>query len=141
MPIEYTVSPDGNFIHAVASDPLTGEEFVEYEVAHAIDERIKPPVSELIEVGRGALRNLTKEDISKVLERRKEVRTPHTQHRCAITVPHGDVHGWELAKFYEGMVILHSPEVVIVFGDSNSAARWLGFDEYWSNEAFRTDNF
>ena len=56
MPITYEVHKDGHFIHAVASRVLTGDEFVEYEVAHAIDERIKPPVSELLEVQHGACR-------------------------------------------------------------------------------------
>ena len=129
MPIKYSVSRDGHFIHAIASDPVTGQEFVEYEVAHAIDERIKPPVSELLEIQHDALRQVTEDDISRVLERRKELGTPHTPHRCAIVVSYGDPHAWDLAKFYEGMVTLHFPGAVIVFGDLGIAKTWLGMEK------------
>jgi hypothetical protein len=110
MPIKYSVSHDGHFIHAVASGLVTGQEFVEYEVAHAIDARIKPPVSELLEVEHGAFRLITTEDVSKALERRKEVQKPPTQHHCAIVVASPNDHAWDLAKFYEGMVNLHFPD-------------------------------
>lgn len=66
MPIEYSVSRDGHFIHAVVIDPVTGDEFVEYEVVHATDDRIKPPVSELLEIQNDAFRNITKDDILRV---------------------------------------------------------------------------
>jgi len=128
MAIEYSVSRDGHFIHAIASGCVTGDEFVEYEVAHAVDSRIKSPVSELLEIQSDALRQITKEDILRVIERRKELSTPHTLHRCAIVVESGGKHTWDLAKFYEGMSILHSLEVVIVFGDSRIARIWLGIE-------------
>ena len=133
MPIEYSVSPDGHFIHAFASDPVTGREFVEYEVAHAIDERIKPPISELLEIQSDAMRQVTKGDVLRVLERRKQLTTEYRPHRCAIVVPYRDTHAWSLAKFYEDMVTLHSPEVVIVFGDSQVAKVWLGIEDEQPN--------
>ena len=61
-----------------------------------------------------------------MLERRKEVETPPTRHRCAIVVSHPDAHAWDLAKLYEGMVTLHFPESVIVFGEAHTARIWLG---------------
>ncbi|MDD5093257.1 MAG: hypothetical protein PHV74_02615 [Dehalococcoidia bacterium] len=130
MPIKYSISDDGHFIHAVASGSVTGPEFVEYEVAHAIDERIKPPIAELLEIQPGALRQVTTDDISKVLERRKESKTWPTPHRCGIVVSLSDMHAWNLAKFYEGMTILHSPEIVIVFNDVSTAKSWLGFNNF-----------
>ena len=129
MPIEYTVSDDGHFIHAVASGSVTGEEFVEYELAHGFDKRIRPPAAELFEIERGALRQVTRNDVSEVLERRNDLGGVFTVHRCAIVVSYGDEHAWDLAEFYEFMTILHSPEVVIVFGDVGVARRWLGFDK------------
>jgi len=126
MPIEYSVSDDGHFIHAVAFDPVTAEDFVDYEIAHAIDERIRPPVSELFEIRRDSLKGVTRRDMEKVIERRKGLLVPHTKHRCGIVVPMDDAHTWDLAKFYEGMSILHFPEVVIVFGDGSLARVWLG---------------
>lgn len=126
MPIKYTVSDDGHFIHAIVSAPLTSEEFVEFEIAHAIDERIKAPVSEIFEVKKDALRNINKSDIDKVIEQRKVINKQHTFHRCAIVVSLNDSYAWNLAKFYEGMSLLHFPESVIVFGDIHLAKLWLG---------------
>lgn len=129
MAIEYTISKDGHKIHAIASEPVTSEQFIEYEVSHAINKQATPPIAELFEIKCGALTNVTKEDISEIVERRKQLGTPHARHRCAMVVPYSDAHGWDLAKLYEGMTILHSPEVVIVFGDSQLAKLWLGFDK------------
>ena len=92
MPIKYSVSHDGHFIHAVASGLVTSQEFIEYEVAHAIDERIKSPMSELLEIKHGAFRLITIEDVSKVLERRKGVEQPPKPHRCAIVVSLANAH-------------------------------------------------
>lgn len=126
MPIDYTVAGGGHMIHAVARTPVSGEEFVNYEIAHAMDERIKPPVSELFEIEDGALRGVTKDDVLKVIEGRKRVKRKHISHRCGIVVTGSDTRSWDLAKFYEGMTQLHSPEVVIVFGDRSTARTWLG---------------
>ena len=128
MPVTYDVQNHGHFIQAVASTPLTGLEFIDYEVAHAIDPRITPPVNELLEVKAGALEAITKEDISAVLERRKQIPSPPTPHRCAIVVSGMDARDWEMASFYEGMVTLHYPEDVIVFGDARIARIWLGVE-------------
>lgn len=129
MPIEYKVSDDGHFLHAIAAGVLTPEEFIDYEVEHGSDKRLKPPVNELLEIEFGACRNITKEDISRVLDRRKELKDPPTPHRCAIVVSYDDAQGWDIASFYEGMVIVHYPEIVIVFGDKRIARTWLGFEK------------
>ena len=126
MGIEYSVSRDGHFIHAIVSDPVTAQEFIEYEVTHASDPRIKDPVSEMLEIRAGALSRITKDDILKAVQQRRELSNPHTRHRCGIVVSEADTQSWDLAKFYEGMAILHSPEVVIVFGDARIAKIWLG---------------
>jgi hypothetical protein len=134
MPIAYEVHQDGHFIHAVASGVLTGEEFVQYEIDHAKDERIKVPLSELLEIPFGAFKELTEEDVEQVLLRRKTTGSPPTPHRCAIVVPYADGRAWNLAKFYEGMVSLHFPESVIVFGDPRIAKIWLGVEDALSDE-------
>lgn len=67
MPITYSVHNHGRTIIAVASGVVTSEEFVEYEVTHALDERIKPPLSELLIVKPGALRNITTDDIEEAI--------------------------------------------------------------------------
>ena len=129
MPIAYTIYPGGHFIHAIATRPVTPKEFIEYEVVHAIDSRVRPPVSELLTIQHGACRQITMDDMSKVLERRGEMEKPPIPHRCAIVVSYGDAHAWDLAKFYEGMTVLHSPEIVIVFGEARIARIWLGARE------------
>lgn len=126
MPITYDVLNDGHYIHAVATPPVTSEEFVEYEIAHAIDDRIKSPVSELFEVKHGACDNITIADMTEVLRVRKGVEKPPTPHRCAVVVSPHDAHAWDLAKFYRGMVMLHAEENVIVFATADIARIWLG---------------
>lgn len=128
MPIEYTISESGSFIHAVASGDVQREELVEYEIAHASDDRIKPPLSELLEIMPGAFCELTREDVATIFDGRKHPGRSTYSHRCAVVVSPGDTHTWDLAKFYEGMAMLHSPEVMIVFGDAITARSWLGVD-------------
>jgi hypothetical protein len=41
----------------------------------------------------------------------------------------GDAVGWDVAKFYEGMVRLHYPKDIIVFGDERIARIWLGIEK------------
>ena len=128
MPVEYKVLNDGHFIHAIVKDAVSGEEFVEYEVAHAIDDRIRPPVSELLEIEHGAMRRITKDDLVKAMDRRRDIDRRPVPHRCAILVCLNDTHGWDLAMFYEGMATLHFSESVIVFGDERTARTWLGVE-------------
>jgi hypothetical protein len=138
MPISYSVHHGGHFIHAIAESPLTRQEFVDYEVAHAIDRRIKPPVSELFEISADAFKNITMDDMREVLKRRSEASEAvdhlFQPHRCAIVLGSLDDHSWDLAKFYEGMVILHSPETVIVFASADIARRWIGFEDTQPNK-------
>ena len=129
MPISYNVEAGGHFIHAIAESPLTRQEFVDYEVAHAIDRRIKPPVSELFEIAAGSCDQITMDDMREVLKRRREVKGLPTPHCCAIVVGSLDDHAWGLAKFYEGMVMLHSPETVIAFAQADVARRWIGCED------------
>ena len=128
MPVEYEVLSDGHFIHAIVKGAVSGEEFVDYEVAHAIDDRIRPPMSELLEIEHGAMRRITKDDLLKAMDRRREIDRRPVPHRCAILVSLNDTHGWDLAMFYEGMATLHFSESVIVFGDERTARTWLGVE-------------
>jgi len=129
MPITYHVHNDGHTIIAIASGVVTSEEFVEYEVAHATDERIKSPLSELLVIKAGALRNISEDDIEDVIRHRKEQPNPPMPHKCAMVISLGDAQSWDIAKFYEGMVKLHYPKTIIVFGDERIARIWLGIEE------------
>jgi hypothetical protein len=129
MPITYSVSENGRFIHAIAYYPVSNQEFIDYEIAHAIDERIKSPVTELFEIRDNALKKIGKEDIESIINRRKELSKSPVHHKCGIVVSINDTNSWDIAKFYEGMYTLHFPESVIVFGDVHIAMIWLGVKE------------
>jgi hypothetical protein len=126
MPIKYLVSEDGHFIHAVAEGCITKQEFIEYEITHAADSRLKSPVCELLEVKYGAFKVITRDDILKISEKKKKSGLTHKTHRCAVVFNLMDYQAWSLARFYNGMAILHYPENVIVFGDVKTARIWLG---------------
>ena len=128
MPIKYDVSNDGHVIKATAEGIVTTEDFIEFEVAHATDGRVRSPVAELLLIKNDSLKRITNDDMRRVLERRAEIEKKPKPHRCGIVVEYSDDHSWNLAKFYEGMVMLHSPESVIVFGDERTARTWLGVD-------------
>ena len=128
MPITYHIQDDGHTIFAVASGVVTGEEFIEYEVGRAIDERIKSPLSELLVVKPNALSNLTKDDLAEAIRRNKEKPNPPMPHQCALVISSGDAQGWNPAKFYEGMVRQHYHRTIIVFGDEKIARIWLGIE-------------
>ena len=130
MPINYNILNDGHFIHAKTNGNVSSLEFVDYEITHAIDKRLKTPIAELFEIENDSLKNVTENDISKVMEQRETIVKLPTPHRCAIVVSLGDIHAWNLARFYEGMVTLHYPENVVVFGDVIVARTWLGIDRY-----------
>jgi hypothetical protein len=127
MPITYTVHDGGHFIHTIAKGTISPDEFMEYEIAHATDERLKSPVSELLELQSGACKDITTDDVARIIETRQRIKRESKPHRCAIVVSLSDDHTWNLAKFYEKMVMLHRPEIVIVFGNLQTARTWLGF--------------
>ena len=129
MPITYEIYREGHFIHAVATGTLTSQDFINYEIQHAADTQLKPPAVELMEIFHGACKNLSPDDFEEILEHRKNRAPEPVQHRCAILVSYGDAHCWNIAEFYSGMVNLHLPESVIVFGDARIARIWLGVDK------------
>jgi hypothetical protein len=128
MPIKYSVSNDGHFIHAVAEGTVTDEEFTDYEVTHATDSRVEAPCYELFEISYGSLDQVTPQAIEKALELRNTLNRAHIPHNCAIVVSCYDGVAWDLAKLYEGMAMLHTPCHVVVFGDVGTARIWLGVD-------------
>ncbi|MDO9515305.1 MAG: hypothetical protein Q7J01_04290 [Syntrophales bacterium] len=129
MPITYDILNDGHYIHAIATAPVTSEEFIEYELTHASDARAAGPLSELFEVRHGACNDISIDDMKEILQKRKEGEKPPHSHRCAVVVSPHDAHAWDLAQFYRGMVTLHSEENVIVFATVDVARIWLGVRE------------
>jgi hypothetical protein len=130
MPITYKASSDGHFIHAVASGNLSVRDFIDYEKEHAGDPRLKAPLAELLEITYGSCSKLEPSDFDEVLQFRKSLPDPPEPHRCAILVSYGDIKCWDIAELYSGLVNLHFPESVIVFGDARTARIWLGIEEF-----------
>ncbi|MBM3308520.1 MAG: hypothetical protein FJY74_09365 [Candidatus Eisenbacteria bacterium] len=126
MPIEYSVSEGGHFIHAIASGEVTDDEFVDYEERHSADARVRAPCNELLDVHRGAFARVTPGAVERVFERRKQSKKERVCHHCAIVVSYSDSAAWDLAKLYERLASLHSPYSVVVFGDLGIARTWLG---------------
>jgi hypothetical protein len=129
MPIEYEIQNEGRFINATARGIVTDEDFIKYETIHVIDERIKPPVDEMLEIAPSAAMRLTHEGIRLALKKNKELGRHKIRHRCAIVVRHPDEIVWDLAKFYESMARMHAPSSVIVFANPDIARLWLGRPE------------
>lgn len=128
MPITYHVHDNGHFIHAVAKGVITSEEFVEYEIAHIDDSRVKPPVVELFEIQQGARKQVSLNEVAQVRLRLKDKLKSPRSHRCAIVASYSDDEAWDLARFYQTMVELHYPNTVIIFGDVDIARIWLGVE-------------
>ena len=126
MPIKYEIQDDGRFIIASAHGIVTDRDFVEYEVAHAGDARVKSPADELLEITSDADIQLTRDGILEALQKNKELAERRIRHRCAIVVSCAEKIAWDLAKFYESMARLHGRSSVIVFASSNIAKIWLG---------------
>lgn len=125
MPIIYKILMSGHLIHSIAEGKVSKQNFIDYEIQHARDENLKAPVSELFEIRNGAFDNLSKEDIKNILDARNN-NSSFIRHKCALVVSMNDHKGWDLAKFYENLMMLHQPASVIVFGDIKTAKIWLG---------------
>ena len=126
MPIDYTLSRGGHFVHAVASGDVTVDDLADYEERHCSDSDTAVPILELLEIQAGALSGLTNDDIAVAFELRKRSGTVSVPHRCAIVVSPDDEEGRILARYYEEMARAHFPEAVVVFADVEAARKWLG---------------
>jgi len=126
MPIKYEVLDDGRFILAKAYGIVTDADFIEYEVAHTSNSRIRPPTDELLEIAPDAAIQVTRQGILKALQKHKKLGGHQHDHRCAIVVISPERIAWDIAKFYESMAKMHFPSSVIVFAAYDIARLWLG---------------
>lgn len=133
MPITYSIHKNGHFLHARITPPLAREEFISYEVDHAINEQVRPPLDELMEIERDACRDITEQDMAEIIRQRTAHSRRPIPHHCAIVVAYDDAHTWNLAIFYKVMATLHAPKSVIVFGDLHTARLWLGVTDLFND--------
>ncbi|RJQ45898.1 MAG: hypothetical protein C4534_03670 [Gaiellales bacterium] len=121
MPIDFSISDDGHFIETMISGELSCPELVEYEIAHTTDERLRSPLLELLEVSPGSICRLDDGELAAIFECRKENARLFRSHRCVLVISPEDVRAPELNRFFADLTLLHSPEVVVIFGDAPTA--------------------
>jgi hypothetical protein len=128
MPVKYTVSGDGSFVHIISYESVTDEDIVSLESALFCDESINPQASRFFEVMPGSIMSGTQESVLKKIQQ-KEERTKKAGHRCAVFAPFKDKVAWELADCYRVISELYSPNsIVSLFADIKTAQRWLGIN-------------
>jgi hypothetical protein len=126
MPIVYEIHDKGRFIYAKAFGTVTDQDLLEYEMAHASDERIKGPADEVLDITADAKVLLTREGIQEALRIAGQMGDRWPCRRCAIVVRGFGQEIWDLAKFYETMSHSYARFSVIVFGNADVANIWLG---------------
>lgn len=130
MSIKYTVSADGTFVHATATDTLTLEEIKNFINDTEDDTHIKPGFIELFDV---RMISESQIDFQALMEIRELIlaSSKYINHsKLAIVV--GKKSSFENAREYEQLV---SPDTqnVIVFNNISTAKIWLGVtsEESW----------
>ncbi len=123
MSVKYTVSADGTFVHATATDTLKLEEIREFINDTENDTRIKPGFKEIFDV---RMISESQIDLQAFMEIRELVlaSSNYLNHsKLAIVV--GKKSSYDNARKYEQLV---SPEEhnVIVFNNISTAKTWLG---------------
>ena len=136
MPVRYTVSSNGLFIHAVAHGLLKSDDIYQYINDISQDDRVKPGFSELFDV-----HEMTESQVIPELfgDFRKLIRDDPKRKRggkLAIVVRTNS--SFNKAQQYERSVM---PDVqnVIVFNDVHTAKIWLGVTEVRSAPSAEPD--
>jgi hypothetical protein len=122
MPITYSVSSDGMFVHAIATEPLTKEHVFAFQDAVWQDSRVKHGYTVLFDESRISEPRISTEDLQ-VIVARQDSNPAKRLSKLAIVAGAGIA--FPRALEYENMV---SPdkEKVIVFNHEDVARKWLG---------------
>jgi len=126
MPIEYTVSSDGMFVHAIGSGVVTVDEVRRYmhDIAH--DDCVKPGFRELFDAREITESRIVPEsfvDIHKLV-----LADPKRKRGNKMAIVVGSSSSFHNAKRYERLAMSNSQNV-IVFNDVRTAKIWLGAAE------------
>ena len=122
MPVDYSVSKDGMYVHALATEPLTTEHVLELQDAITQDSRVKPGYSMLFDESRIAESHIDTKGLEVIVARQK---APQAKQISKLAIVAGPGSAFPRALEYERMI---SPEKekVIVFHNEEVARRWLG---------------
>jgi len=122
MPIEYTVSEDGTFVHTVCTGFPTPEELIRHEESLLHDSRIKKPgfkqLFDTTRISGTSVENDTVERIAKMV-----FSNPEKLASAKLAIVVGDAETYQKARYYEKLI---GPlENIIVFNDVGVAKIWL----------------
>ncbi len=122
MPLDYSVSSDGMFVHAVAKEPLTTEHVIEFQKAVWQDSRVKPGYKMLFDESRISKPRIDEQGLQLIVAREK---SDEAKRPAKLAIVAGPGSAFPRALEYEKMV---SPEKenVIVFHHEDIAKQWLG---------------
>jgi hypothetical protein len=122
MPIDYSVSSDGMFVHAVATGTLTTEDVLEFQQAVWQDSRVKPGHKMLFDESRISESRIDTQGLQGIVARQE---SDEAKRPSKLAIVAGPGTSFPRALEYEKMV---SPEKekVIVFHHEDVARKWLG---------------
>ena len=126
MPIDYKISSDGLFVHAVAKGTVTNEDVVSYATMLMTSTGLKPKFKELFDGTLITQIGVNREGIEKIAELEKMHRQKVAGSKCAIVV--ADSEAFELAEYFEELAKANFMDV-IVFNSVATARTWLGISE------------
>ena len=122
MPITYTVSSDGMFVHSIATEPLTKDHIFKFLDDVWQDSRVKPGHEMLFDESRIAESRISTEDLQAIVA--KQESNPEKRH-SKLAIVAGPGSAFPRALEYEQM-IAPAKETVIVFHNEDVARQWLG---------------
>ena len=122
MAITYSVSSDGLFVHAIATEPLTKDYIFEFLENVWQDSRVKPGHTMLFDESRISAARISAEDLQAIVAK-QESNPAKRPSKLAIVAGPGSA--FPRALEYEKMVFPEK-EKVIVFNHEDVARKWLG---------------
>lgn len=126
MPIDYKISPDGLFVHAVAKGTVTNNDLLAYVREMLTNTRLKPRYKELWDGTLMTEVKVDKQGIDRVAELEKSHHHKVAGTKCAIVV--ADVRAFEIAEYFEELARANFIDV-IVFNSAATARTWLGISK------------
>lgn len=132
MPIKYTVSGDGTFVHTVCTGFPTPEDLIRHEESLADDSRIKKPgFKELFDTTGISGTSVEKDTVERVAQ--MVFSNPEKLAASKVAIVVGDAATYEKARYYEKLI--GSLENIIVFNDIATARIWLDVSDHPASKA------
>lgn len=122
MPVTYTLSSDGMFVHAIATEPLTKDHIFEFLDTVWQDSRLKSGHTMLFDESRIAEPRISTEDLQAIVAKQK---SKQAKRYSKLAIVAGPGSAFPRAIEYEKMVN-PSQATVIVFHNEDVARQWLG---------------